>query len=310
MKSFTKDNEQKNIMSVVIKRDGLNISISTHEERESQILSKIKKAGVLKETASDDGTVHDKCVADTTRVVSLIITEDTQKVKTIFDFVKNKNVEDKKYNIGDISEKTGLQKTAEEWKPPKKEENKVKETETEKKRVFGTEYKGFLGVAAIKKLLKEKQGFIQNAFKREDIGSIDIVYGQVTDAQKHTGYGLIHILDKHPDITPEIINTIIEKGKLENTYNGYNIAYNDYIVGINKGYKENGKYVTTDNWIVTSFKKGVKGVNDTIAYAVTFISNTVRSENPFTSEIIIDTAPKVKTIFERVQGTVFDRYRK
>ncbi|MBR5450577.1 MAG: DUF2213 domain-containing protein, partial [Methanocorpusculum sp.] len=69
VKSFIKNDEQKNIMSVVIKRDGLNISISTHEERESQILNKIKKAGVLMETASDDGTVHDERVADTTRVV-------------------------------------------------------------------------------------------------------------------------------------------------------------------------------------------------------------------------------------------------
>ena len=239
-----------------------------------------------------------------------VVLDEAPKRETIFNFVKNKNVEDRTYNIGEISETTGLQKTAEGWRPPKKEENKVKETEIEKKRVFGTEYKGFSGVAAIKKLLKEKQGFIQNAFKREDIGNIDVVYGQVTNAQKHTGYGLIHILDKHPDITPEIINTIIEKGKLENTYNGYNIVYNDYIVGINKGYKENGKYVTTDNWIVTSFKKGVKGVNDTIAYAGTFTSNTVRSENPFTSEIIIDIVPKVKSIFERVQGSVFDRYRK
>ena len=73
--------------------------------------------------------------------------------------------------------------------------------------------------------------------------------------------------------------------------------------------KENGKYVTTDNWIVTSFKKGKKVINDTIAYAATFTSNTIRSENPFTSEIIIDNVPKVKSIFERVQGTVFDRYR-
>lgn len=37
------------------------------------------------ETASDDGTVHDKRVADTTRVVSLIITDDVLKVKSIFD---------------------------------------------------------------------------------------------------------------------------------------------------------------------------------------------------------------------------------
>jgi len=88
VKSFTKDKGQKNIMSVVIKRDGLNISISTHEERESQILSKIKKAGVLMETASDDGTVHDKRVADTTHVVSLIITDDVLKVKSIFERVQ------------------------------------------------------------------------------------------------------------------------------------------------------------------------------------------------------------------------------
>ena len=88
VKSFIKNDEQKNIMSVVIKRDGLNISISTHEEREAQILSKIKKAGVLMETASDDGTVRDEHVADTTRVVSLTITDDSPKVKTIFEIAK------------------------------------------------------------------------------------------------------------------------------------------------------------------------------------------------------------------------------
>ena len=85
VKSFIKNDEQKNIMSVVIRRDGLNISISTHEEREAQILSKIKKAGVLMETASDDGTVHDSRVADTTRVVSLTITDDQPKVKSVFE---------------------------------------------------------------------------------------------------------------------------------------------------------------------------------------------------------------------------------
>ncbi len=88
VKSFIKNDEQKNIMSVVIKRDGLNISISTHEERESQILNKIKKAGVLMETASDDGTVHDERVADTTRVVSLNITDEEPKVKSVFEIVK------------------------------------------------------------------------------------------------------------------------------------------------------------------------------------------------------------------------------
>ena len=98
VKSFIKDNKQKTYMSVVIKRDGLNISISTHEERESQILSKIKKAGVLHEATSDDGTVHDKCVADTTRVVSLTITDDLPKVKSVFEIVKG-SVFDRVKNI-------------------------------------------------------------------------------------------------------------------------------------------------------------------------------------------------------------------
>lgn len=238
-----------------------------------------------------------------------VVLDEAPKRKSIFVIVKNKSVEDKVYQIGEISEKTGLQKTAEGWKPLK-HETQTNKSETEKKRVFGVEYKGFYEKEAIEKLLKEKQGYIQNAFNRKDIGNIDVVYGKITDTKKHKGYGLVHILDKHPDITPDIINSIIKNGKLEHTYNGYNLIYNNYIVGINKGYKENGKYVTTDNWIVTSFKKGKKVINDTIAYAATFTSNTIRSENPFTSEIIIDNVPKVKSIFERVQGTVFDRYRK
>lgn len=88
VKSFIRNERQKNIMSVVIKRDGLNISISTHEERTSQILSKIKKAGVLRETASDDGTVHDERVADTTRVDTLIIKDTGEKHKSIFEIAK------------------------------------------------------------------------------------------------------------------------------------------------------------------------------------------------------------------------------
>ena len=85
VKSFIQNDKQKNIISVVIKRDGFNISISTHEEREPQILSKIKKAGVLRETASDDGTVHDERVADTTRVVSLNIIHTAPEVKSVFE---------------------------------------------------------------------------------------------------------------------------------------------------------------------------------------------------------------------------------
>ncbi|ARR00373.1 hypothetical protein CSUIS_0546 [Campylobacter porcelli] len=63
---------------------------------------------------------------------------------------------------------------------------------------FGTNYAEFYhdGANAIKKLLTEKQGQVAGAFEREELGDIDLVWGEVTDHIKHKGYGLSHILDK------------------------------------------------------------------------------------------------------------------
>ena len=238
------------------------------------------------------------------------------------------------YQIGEISEKTGLQKTANGWRPAKKDTGNSKkeektndgapygndnaskdhvnkeEAEAAKKRVFGKEFKGYSGAKAVEKLMQEKQGFIQGAFSRNDIGDIDVVYGEVTDPKAHKGYGLAHIFDKHPEITPETISEIIDKGTLEKTYNGYNLTFGRYRAGINNGYKENGKYVTTDNWIVTSFKINREKATGAIAYAADFTSDTVRPENLFNTEIVIHTAPKVKSVFEIAAGSVFDRARR
>lgn len=60
----------------------------------------IKKAGVLIETASDDDTVHDNRVADTTRVVSLIIIDTAPKVKSsCITSRKGEFVLSKKFNL-------------------------------------------------------------------------------------------------------------------------------------------------------------------------------------------------------------------
>ena len=45
------DGKKKNIISATIERDDVDISITTHEERLNQILSKIKKTGMLYEKA-------------------------------------------------------------------------------------------------------------------------------------------------------------------------------------------------------------------------------------------------------------------
>lgn len=51
--------------------------------------------------------------------------------------------------------------------------------------LIGKEYKGYTGQAAIKKLLQEQNGHIKNAFTREDIGGIDLVWGDDTAGLQH-----------------------------------------------------------------------------------------------------------------------------
>ena len=53
------------------------------------------------------------------------------------------------------------------------------------------------GREAVKYLLKMKGGECPAAFHRNDVGDIDLIWGEVTDPVKHKGYGLAHIIDKH-----------------------------------------------------------------------------------------------------------------
>ncbi|WP_096021567.1 hypothetical protein [Campylobacter lanienae] len=76
--------------------------------------------------------------------------------------------------------------------------NKSQEVNIRPIKEFGTNYAEFYhdGKGAIDKLLTERQGQVAGAFEREELGDIDLVWGEVTDAIKHKGYGLSHILDK------------------------------------------------------------------------------------------------------------------
>ena len=75
---------------------------------------------------------------------------------------------------------------------------------------FGTNYAEHYhsGETAIQKLINEAQahkqsgakgeykGQVAGVFHRKELGDIDLVWGEVTDFEKHKGYGLAHILDK------------------------------------------------------------------------------------------------------------------
>lgn len=71
-----------------------------------------------------------------------------------------------------------------------------------------------------------------------------------------------HILDKHIDDFNKLqgdnlankiegkLSEVIKNGVIEKTYNGFNVKYQNYIVGLNKGFNKTGN----NNWIVTSFE--------------------------------------------------------
>ena len=76
---------------------------------------------------------------------------------------------------------------------------------------FGEEFKGYKGQQAINKLLKEQRGHIKAAFHREDIGDIDLPWGD-------NSFGLKHIIVRRKEQKINIqdflqdLSNVIEKG--------------------------------------------------------------------------------------------------
>ncbi len=106
--------------------------------------------------------------------------------------------------------------------------------------LYGKEYKGYKGQAAVEKLLKEKQGHIKGAFFREDMGEIDLFWG-------NENLGLSHIIrqrEKDGINVPEFLSNLAEvvecgeyKGKNKN--NTFEYWYKGKMVVISPEYHEN-----------------------------------------------------------------------
>ncbi|SUW89084.1 putative barnase/colicin E5 family endoribonuclease [Campylobacter hyointestinalis] len=139
---------------------------------------------------------------------------------------------------------------------------------------FGTNYAEFYhdGENAIKKLLVERQGQVAGAFERKELGDIDLVWGEVTDAIKHKGYGLSHILDKRVaefmeqglskeqagakakeliDKLPDIIKNgqIVENAGVNTII--LKEGNSEFRAGLSKGFFGKGD----NQWIITSYEK-------------------------------------------------------
>ncbi|WP_336540096.1 LPD23 domain-containing protein, partial [Campylobacter lanienae] len=156
-------------------------------------------------------------------------------------------------------------------------------------REFGTNYAEFYhdGENTIKKLLTERQGQVAGAFKREELGDIDLVWGEFEVVKGEIkGHGLSKIEAKHLNDfeifkgdTPQEklingISEIIEKGEIKprSGQNGVNIEYNGFIIGINKGFNGAGD----NKWVVTAFDNSMSKSEKK--------AKTARTDN-FTSEV-------------------------
>lgn len=64
-------------------------------------------------------------------------------------------------------------------------EAETAETPEEITRLYGEEFSGYKGQAAIDKLLQEKRGHVKAAFHRDDVGDIDLLWGTETLGLQH-----------------------------------------------------------------------------------------------------------------------------
>ena len=161
---------------------------------------------------------------------------------------------------------------------------------------FGTNYAEFYrdGQGAIAKILSEAKdyearkqagklteaeleqgaykGQVAGAFYKEELGDIDLVWGEITDATNHKGYGLSHILDKRTaefmqeglsereakakaeELIGKIPN-IVENGKVVELGNGkIRIVTDDYTIGM----KNEWHNKPTNPYILTTFENNKK----------------------------------------------------
>ena len=183
---------------------------------------------------------------------------------------------------------------------------------------FGINYAEFYhdGKGAIDKLLVEKQGQVAGAFEREGLGDIDLVWGEVTDAIKHKGYGLSHILDKRiyqymqqglskeeaKQKAIELINKlpdIIKNGEIIKKPNeAIQIITDDTKIVLKSNYY--GK--PTNKWIVTAYERLEKDL-DISAKPITKGTNSpLNSETNFTPKEIKSQESNLSRAERRAMG--------
>ena len=121
-------------------------------------------------------------------------------------------------------------------------------------RLLGEEFKGVKGQQAVDKLMKEKRGHQKGAFRREDLGDIDLLWGNDT-------CGLQHIIKRREEQginAKELVQDladVVEKGKYRkrNTKGNFELLHNGKMAVVAPELR--GNKLT---FLLTAFKTTIK----------------------------------------------------
>lgn len=126
---------------------------------------------------------------------------------------------------------------------------------------FGSVYNQFKGkvLQAVKFLVNHESGDLLGVFHRNDVGDIDMVWG-------NEGCGLCHILNKHindkdfPTVKDLVsrIEDIINKGEVDERHSNADklvLVKDGYLVTIRRNVREKGIKIADKNWVLTAYNK-------------------------------------------------------
>lgn len=127
-------------------------------------------------------------------------------------------------------------------------------SQEELNKLLGEEFKGVKGQAAVDKLLKERRGHVKGAFHRDDIGDIDLLWG-------NDYVGLQHIIKQREKqgiegakFVAELSN-IVENGKFykKNDRGNFEFLHNGKMAIIAPEY--HGNKIT---YVLTAYRTSIK----------------------------------------------------
>lgn len=139
--------------------------------------------------------------------------------------------------------------------------NKTSEPKPIGHSTFGSVYNQFKGkvLQAVKILVNHESGDLLGVFHRNDVGDIDMVWG-------NEGGGLCHILNKHindkdfPTVKDLVsrIKDIINKGEVDERHSNADklvLVKDGYLVTIRRNVREKGIKIADKNWVLTAYNK-------------------------------------------------------